>query len=129
MEAVGKGGEPRLKPLLYAFRTVLTGLHLMCSGEIEAHLERLNAEAGPPFPTELIAFKRSGCEKEPLPGSLGVYHPAYEALLRQLAAAKETTQLPGEVAPSVQAAVSDWGVRARLGGSSTGLGRWPSTAL
>lgn len=110
-----KEEQPRLKPLLYAFRTVLTGIHLMRSGEIEANLEQLNAEAGLPFLTELIALKRSGREKEPLPEPLGVYRPAYEALLRQLEAAQATTHLPSEVAQSVPAAVSDWVVRARLG--------------
>lgn len=124
-----KERKPRLKPLLDAFRTLLTGLHLMRSGQIEANLEQLNAEARLPFLTELIALKRSGREKEPLPEPLGVYRPAYEALLRQLEAAQVTTHLPGEVAPSVQAAVSDWVVRARRGGSSTGSGHWVATAL
>ena len=109
-----KEEQPRLKPLLYAFRTVLTGIHLMRHGEIEANLERLNAEAGLPFLADLLDLKRGGREKEPLPEPLSVYHPAYEALLRQLEAAKETTHLPGEVAHDVQAAISDWVVRARL---------------
>ena len=109
-----KEEQPRLKPLLYAFRTILTGIHLMRSGEIEANLERLNGEARLPFLTDLIALKRSGREKEPLPEPLGIYRPAYLTLLSHLEAAQETTYLPSEVAKDVQAAVSDWVVRARL---------------
>lgn len=33
-----------LKPLLYAFRALLTGIHLMRSGEVQAHLPTLLAE-------------------------------------------------------------------------------------
>ncbi|MBB5363905.1 nucleotidyltransferase domain-containing protein [Deinococcus humi] len=109
-----KEQQPRLKPLLYAFRTVLTGIHLMRSGEIEANLEWLNTEAGLPFLADLIALKRGERENEPLPEPLGMYRPAYVTLLRQLEAAQETTHLPSEVAHDVQAAVSDWVVRARL---------------
>ena len=35
----------RVKPLLYVYRVLLTGIHLMCTGETEANLVRLNAEA------------------------------------------------------------------------------------
>jgi predicted nucleotidyltransferase len=36
--------SPRVKPLLYTYRVLLTGIHLMRSGEIEANLLRLNEE-------------------------------------------------------------------------------------
>ena len=36
----------RVKPLLYVYRVLLTGIHLMRTGEVEANLVRLNVEAG-----------------------------------------------------------------------------------
>ncbi|MDT6987305.1 DNA polymerase beta superfamily protein [Streptomyces lusitanus] len=52
-----KTGE--LKPLLYTFRALLTGIHLMRTGEVQAHLPTLAGEVGeaPVYLTELIAAK------------------------------------------------------------------------
>ena len=41
-----KTGE--LKPLLYTFRALLTGIHLMRSGEVQAHLPTLLGEVERP---------------------------------------------------------------------------------
>ena len=106
---------PRVKPLLYAFRTVLTGLHLMRAGVIEANLEVLNADARLPFLTDLIALKRGGREAEPLPEPLSVYRAEHARLVLALEAARETTHLPGAVPEGVRRAVSELVVRARLG--------------
>ena len=37
-----KEDPPRVKPLLYVYRVLLTGIHVMRTGEIEANLLRLN---------------------------------------------------------------------------------------
>ncbi|MFF9508986.1 DNA polymerase beta superfamily protein [Streptomyces sp. NPDC014724] len=51
-----KSGE--LKPLLYTFRALLTGVHLMRSGEVCAHLPTLLGEvAAPAYLPELIDAK------------------------------------------------------------------------
>ncbi|MCX5383293.1 nucleotidyltransferase domain-containing protein [Streptomyces sp. NBC_00083] len=52
-----KSGE--LKPLLYTFRVLLTGIHLMRTGRMEADLNALVREipAAPGYLTELIAVK------------------------------------------------------------------------
>ncbi|MEU0004710.1 nucleotidyltransferase domain-containing protein [Streptomyces sp. NPDC006314] len=51
-----KTGE--LKPLLYTFRVLLTGTHLMRSGEIQAHLPTLLEEVDAPgYLPELMAAK------------------------------------------------------------------------
>ncbi|MFF5407440.1 DNA polymerase beta superfamily protein [Streptomyces misionensis] len=51
-----KTGE--LKPLLYTFRVLLTGIHLMRTGGIQAHLPTLAAEwDAPAYVPELIAAK------------------------------------------------------------------------
>jgi hypothetical protein len=38
----------RVKPLLYVYRVLLTGIHLMRTGKIEANLVTLNEEFGLP---------------------------------------------------------------------------------
>src|SRR5437588_1721401 len=53
----------RVKPLLYVYRVLLTGIHLMRSGEVEANLVRLNEDFKLPYISELIAAKLSGPEK------------------------------------------------------------------
>ena len=35
-----KAHPPRVKPLLYVYRVLLTGIHLLRTGEVEAHLPR-----------------------------------------------------------------------------------------
>ncbi len=47
----------RAKTLLYAYRVALTGVHLLETGEVEAHLPALNAKFGLPFIPDLIAQK------------------------------------------------------------------------
>ncbi|WP_060879380.1 nucleotidyltransferase domain-containing protein [Streptomyces scabiei] len=52
-----KTGE--LKPLLYTFRVLLTGIHLMRSGEVQAHLPTLvpQTEEAPAYLPDLVAAK------------------------------------------------------------------------
>lgn len=108
--------RPRVKPLLYAFRTVLTGLHLLRTGELEANLEALNADARLPFLNDLMALKRGGREGEPLPEPPATYQAEHLRLVRELEEARQTTHLPDAVPPEVARAVSDWVVRVRLAG-------------
>lgn len=50
--------EPKTaKALLYAYRVLMTGVHLLRTGEVEANLVRLNAEFRRPFIDDLIAQK------------------------------------------------------------------------
>ncbi|MFC4453730.1 DNA polymerase beta superfamily protein [Deinococcus sonorensis] len=104
----------RIKPLLYTFRTLLTGLHLMRTGEIEANLAVLNEDARLPYLDELMARKRSGREKEPLDGDLTRYEAEFRRLTGELDEARVSTSLPAKVAPDVEAALSDLMVRLRL---------------
>jgi predicted nucleotidyltransferase len=48
-----------VKAVLYAYRVLLTGIHLLRSGEVEANLPRLAQEYQQPFLDELIAQKRA----------------------------------------------------------------------
>ena len=59
--------EPKVvKSLLYAYRVLLTGIHLLRTGEVESYLPRLADEYGKPFLLDLIAQKRA--EKVTAPG-------------------------------------------------------------
>lgn len=49
----------RAKTLLYAYRVALTGVHLLETGTVEAHLPTLGARFGLPFVGDLIAQKRA----------------------------------------------------------------------
>ena len=49
----------RLKAVLYAYRVVLTGTHLLQTWEVEAHLPTLAARYGLPDMPDLIAQKRT----------------------------------------------------------------------
>src|SRR3989442_53314 len=50
----------RVKPLLYVYRVLLTGVHLMRAGEVEANLLRLNEEFHLPYVADLVMRKQSG---------------------------------------------------------------------
>jgi uncharacterized protein len=110
-----KGEPPQLKPLLYTFRVLLTGLHLMRTGDIEANLVTLNTEARLTFLDELIARKQAGREHEAVGHDLDVYELEYRRLIAELEQALEQTHLPAKVAPEVAATLSDLLVRLRLG--------------
>jgi predicted nucleotidyltransferase len=50
--------EPkRVKPILYAYRVLMTGIHLLRTGEVEANLPSLNEHFGFGFLEELIRLK------------------------------------------------------------------------
>lgn len=107
-----KTGE--LKPLLYTLRVLLTGIHLMASGQLEAHLPTLVGElTAPPYVAELIAAKEAAEH-----GPAGeVVDPArlrtdIEVLHARLDAAQSATTLPD--APGGRDALHDLIVRARL---------------
>jgi predicted nucleotidyltransferase len=54
---LNKETPKRVKPLLYAYRVLLTGIHLLRTGEVEANLPRLAEEYRLAFIEELIARK------------------------------------------------------------------------
>lgn len=67
--------EPkRVKSVLYAYRVLLTGIHLLRTGEVEAYLPRLAEEYQRPFLLELIAQKRE--EKGTAPDLDWAFHDA-----------------------------------------------------
>src|SRR6266498_3821732 len=52
-----KESPRRVKPLLYLYRVLLTGIHLMRTGEVDANLVKLNADFRLPYVADLVARK------------------------------------------------------------------------
>ena len=108
-----KESPPRVKPLLYVYRVLLTGIHLMRKGEIEANLVLLNETFKLPYLPELIDRKVTGSEKGTLDAAdLSFHELEYERLRIELEKAFEATDLPEQ--PSGAAALNDLLVRLRL---------------
>lgn len=109
-----KESPPRVKPLLYVYRVLLTGIHLMRTGRVEANLLVLNEEFGLPYIGELVARKVGGQEKSTLETpELGFYRAEYERLVLLLEAESAKSALPLE--PTCREALSDLLVRIRMG--------------
>src|SRR5207248_8712420 len=64
----------RVKPLLYVYRVLLTGIHLMRTGRVEANIVTLNEEFRLPYIPELVARKLAGPEKSQLPDADITFH-------------------------------------------------------
>ena len=108
-----KASPPHVKPLLYVYRVLLTGIHLMRTGEVEANLTQLNAAAGLPYIADLIAQKTAGPEKGDLKAAdLDFHVREYERLRAELKTAFENSRLPE--APAGAAALNDLLVRIRM---------------
>jgi predicted nucleotidyltransferase len=108
-----KADPPHVKPLLYVYRVLLTGIHLMQTGQIEANLIHLNQTARLAYIPDLIARKTGGPEQGCLEqADLAFHHREYERLRTVLQRAHEESRLP-EV-PSGAAALNDLLVRIRL---------------
>jgi uncharacterized protein len=103
----------RVKPLLYIFRVLLTGIHLMRTGEIEANLLKLNETFRLSYIPELIERKVNGREKGILPDAdLEFYREEYERLVGELEAAAEKSSLPERA--TAKAELNDLLIRIRL---------------
>lgn len=107
-----------IKPLLYTFRALLTGVHLLRTGEVNAHLPTLLEKLdGPDYLPALIEAKILG-EHRALAGV--TERPAPERLeadlahwREQLRLARETSDLPEQ--PPAFEAVHEFVVTTRLG--------------
>src|SRR5262249_9971251 len=109
-----KENRPRVKPLLYVYRVLLTGIHLMRSGRVEANLVKLNDEFRLPYIPELIDRKINGAEKGTLESNETELHRReYERFVAQLETEATRSQLPNET--TCRDALNDLLVRIRLG--------------
>ena len=110
-----KEAAPRIKPLLYVYRVLLTGIHLMKSGEVEANLLQLNESFKLPFIDDLVQQKLDGAEKDPAKSiDLDFHEREYTRLLKLLEDESARSTLP-EVA-TAKPELHDLLIRLRLPG-------------
>jgi predicted nucleotidyltransferase len=106
-----KTGE--LKPLLYTFRALLTGIHLMRSGEVQAHLPTLLGEVDAPDRLPGLIAAKAEAEHGPAAGvDPERVRAEVEALHAVLDEARIASRLPVE--PTAYEALRDFVVRVRL---------------
>lgn len=118
-ELFRKEAKPRVKPLLYTFRVLLTGIHLMRAHRIEANLSVLNDTYKLPFIPELMARKIGGVEKETLDASeVDQFEQEFVRLRERLVAEAAATSLPDH--NSARPALNDLLVRIRLNTTKPG---------
>jgi len=102
-----------VKSLLYVYRVLLTGIHLMRSGMVEANLVTLNQEFHLPYIADLIALKVEGGEHTTLMDESMTFHrEEYHRLQRLLDDASHASTLPET--PTTKAALHDLLVRVRV---------------
>ena len=106
--------EPRrVKPLLYVFRVLLTGIHLMRTGDIEANLVTLNDAFRLPYIPALVARKLAGAEHGVLEtAEVADYAREMARLRAELEQARDASPLPDR--PAGRAALNDLLVQLRL---------------
>jgi uncharacterized protein len=105
----------RVKPLLYVYRVLLTGIHLMRTGEVEANVLHLNEQARLPYIGDLVQRKTTGAEQSVLSDADWSFHEReYQSLVAQLEQAHQQSTLPDK--PTAGEALSDLLVRLRLRG-------------
>jgi uncharacterized protein len=109
-----KENPPQVKPLLYVYRVLLTGIHLMRTGEVQANLGGLNESFKLAYIPELIERKVRGTEKGRLAKvDVGFHQREFEWLRSELEQAYLECKLPE--APMGAAALNELLVRIRLG--------------
>ena len=110
-----KESPRRVKPLLYVYRVLLTGIQLMRTGKIEANLVTLSAEFRLPYIADLIARKLAGPEKSKLEDADIAFHESeYQRLRTELQSAHDASELPEMPSEETRAALNDLLVRVRL---------------
>jgi hypothetical protein len=108
-----KHAPATVKGLLYSFRVVLAGIHLMRSGEVQSNLRQLNGTFRLSYIDDLIAMKVGGTEKATFAGdSLTFFAREFTRLLHELEEARAASNLPEE--PSCRAELNELLIRARL---------------
>ena len=108
-----KESPRRAKPLLYVYRVLLTGIHLMRTAQVQANLVTLNQTFNLPFIPDLIARKLAGGEHSTLTDTDLEFHRAqYQRLRADLESARDASTLPES--PTARPALNDLLLRLRL---------------
>jgi len=111
-----KESPRRVKPLLYVYRVLLTGIWLMRTGQVEANLMTLNETFRLVYIPDLVARKRAGPEQSTLnDADMAFYEGEYQRLRALLQAAHDESQLIEAPATSTRTALNELLVRLRIG--------------
>ena len=105
--------RPGVRGILYTFRVLLTGTHLMRTGEMEASLPRLNEHFGLGYVADLTA--RCVADAGVDPSEIAFFTAEHERLRAGLEEAKRKSTLPALPPPEIRDRLDDWLVRLRLG--------------
>ena len=90
-----KTNKPTVKKLLYAYRPVLAGIHLMTEHVIESNINTLNQRFGLSYINELVQAKVQGTEKmEALDLDMDFHESELNRLLDQLEKESNRSALP-----------------------------------
>ena len=104
---------PTVKHLLYAYRVLLSGIHLMRERAIVANLTQLNEAFALSPVQELVERKRQGAEHMELGAAEIAHHDGLlDGLEKELTHAHDQSALPEE--PTTVAALEDLVIRLRL---------------
>jgi predicted nucleotidyltransferase len=104
----------RVKPLLYVYRVLLTGIHLMRTGAVNANLLELNEEAHLPYIADLVARKQSGENTTLEDADVAFHQREYERLRVELQSAHDASQLPELPSDETRKVLNDLLIRVRL---------------
>src|SRR5262249_49541159 len=111
---LAKERPPRVKTLLYVYRVLLTGIHLMRTGDVQANLPCLNGEFKLPYIDDLIARKTQGAERSELGADdISFHRREHDRVRDALIEASALSALPA--IPSTRPALNDLLVRLRMG--------------
>ena len=116
-----KDQPPRVKPLLYVYRVLLTGIHLMRTGEVDANLAHL-LDDRPDLSDvrELLERKRSGSEQLTIDDAdLDIQRSQYDRLVVELQDASAASSLPER--PSARSEIDSLIIRARIEASTSAV--------
>jgi predicted nucleotidyltransferase len=112
-----KESPRRVKPLLYVYRVLLTGIHLMRTGQVEANLLTLNADMRLPFIPDLVARKVAGPEQSTLEDADVAFHEGqYQKLRAELQSAHDASSLPELPSEETRRALNELLTRLRMKG-------------
>ncbi|MEY2881849.1 MAG: hypothetical protein RLZZ15_4229 [Verrucomicrobiota bacterium] len=110
-----KESPRRVKPLLYTYRVLLTGIWLMRTGVIEANLVTLNDTFRLPQIPDLVARKLASPEQSSLDDADLAFHESeYLRLRGELQAAHDASTLIEAPSDATRAALNNLLVRVRL---------------
>lgn len=110
---VCKETPPRVKPLLYTYRVLLTGIHLMQTGDVVAHLPSLNEKMQLNHVNDLLAQKRAGTEQQTVGAVDFEFHRREVQRLTELLKSEHDRSTLPEL-PTSRAALNDLLIRIRM---------------